>query len=169
MAENAAKTMGEKSMIADIELRSTPGRGEGIFALRAFEPGETVLVGALEEVDVANHSHASQLGEDEFGFHRGLTSKFNHSCDPNCGIRLNKTGAHDFVAMRHIATNEETTFDYAMRNYRIEHFPSACICGSEDCRGAITGWQDLPQSRKDDYAGFVAPYLVEMDSKETAD
>ena len=152
-------------MTAEIELRSTPGRGEGVFALRAFKPGETVLVGVLEEMDVANHSHASQLGEHKFGYHRGLISKFNHSCDPNCGIRLNKSGGHDFVAMRHISPHEETTFDYAMRNYRIEHFPDACICGSQDCRGDITGWQDLPQSRKDDYAGFVAPYLIEMDHR----
>ncbi len=152
-------------MTAEIELRTAPGKGEGIFALRAFEEGETVLIGVLEESDVANHSHASQLGEHEFGYHSGLTSKFNHSCDPNCGIRLNKSGAHDFVAMRRIDSHEETTFDYAMRNYRIEHFPDACICGSQDCRGAVTGWQTLPQSRKDEYAGFVAPYLVEMDCR----
>lgn len=155
----------ETSMTVEIELRRTTSRGEGVFALRAFEPGETVLVGVLEEIDVLNHSHASQLGEDQFGFHGGLTSKFNHSCDPNCGIQPNKSGAHDFVAMRPISVNEETTFDYAMRNYRIEHFPNSCICGSEDCRGTITGWQGLPQSRKNDYAGFVAPYLVDMDCK----
>jgi hypothetical protein len=152
-------------MSPEIELRSTPGRGEGIFALRAFVPGETVLIGVLEAIDVTNHSHASQLGEHEFGFHSGLTSKLNHSCDPNCGIRLNKSGAHDFVAIRNIALHEETTFDYAMRNYRIEHFPNACACGSQICRGAVTGWRGLPQSRKDEYAGFVAPYLIEMDQK----
>lgn len=150
-------------MIQDIELRTIEGKGEGIFALRRFEAGETVLVGVLDADSVANHSHASQIGEHEFGFHRGLTSKFNHSCNPNCGIRINKSGAHDFVAMRPIAAHEETTFDYAMRNYRIEHFPDSCMCGNRQCRGSITGWQDLPPARKKAYAGFVAPYLIEMD------
>lgn len=148
---------------ADIELRETRGRGEGVFALRSFERGATVLTGVLEERDVTNHSHASQLGPDEFGFHSGLTSKFNHSCDPNCGIRVNGSGAHDFVARRAIAKHEETTFDYAMRNYRIDHFPGDCSCGRLVCRGEITGWQDLPQARKDAYRGYVAPYLIELD------
>jgi len=150
-------------MSTNIELRTTPGKGEGIFALKAFIPGETVLVGVLESKAVENHSHASQLGEYEFGFHGGLTSKFNHSCDPNCGIRLNSSGGHDFVAMRTIAPHEEATFDYAMRNYKIEHFHASCTCGEQICRGSITGWQDLPQARKDEYQGFVAPYLLEMD------
>lgn len=150
-------------MSPEIELRRTPGRGDGVFALRAFKQGDTVLIGVLEAIDVANHSHASQLGEHAFGFHSGLTSKLNHSCDPNCGIRLNQSGAHDFVAIRNIAQHEETTYDYAMRNYRIEHFPSVCGCGSQICRGRINGWQTLPQSRKEEYAGFVAPYLIEMD------
>ena len=150
-------------MTTDIELHMTPEKGEGIFASRAFAPGETVLTGVLDGKTIENHSHASQLSESEFGFHTGMTSKFNHSCDPNCGIHLNQTGAHDFVAMHPIAADEEVTFDYAMRNFKIEHFPGSCTCGEAICRGSITGWQDLPQDRKDIYAGFVAPYLVEMD------
>lgn len=155
-------------MTADIELRTTPGRGEGIFTLRTFQRGETVLVGVLDNRTIENHSHASQLGEHEFGFHRGLTSKFNHSCDPNCGIRLNATGGHDFVAMRSIASEEEATFDYAMRNFNIEYFPGTCACGERLCRGSVTGWKDLPQARKEAYQGFVAPYLVAMDRQLAA-
>ncbi len=153
----------DTAMTADIELRQTPGKGEGMFACRPFAIGETVLRGQLGGRTIANHSHASQLGAQEFGFHTGLTSKFNHSCNPNCGIRVNETGAHDFVAMQSIMHDQETTFDYAMRNFRIAHFPGSCNCNEADCRGAITGWRDLRQERKDDYARFVAPYLVEMD------
>ena len=150
-------------MIDDVELRKTPERGEGVFALRSFQPGETVLVGVLTETCIGNHSHASQIGEQKFGFHSGLSSKFNHSCDPNCGIRLNSLGGHDFVAMRTIDAHEEATYDYAMRNFKIEHFPGLCLCGERLCRGSITGWRDLPQIRKTAYLGFVAPYLLEMD------
>jgi len=150
-------------VISDIELRITPGKGEGIFASRTFRTDGIVLIGVLDGKAIENHSHASQLSETEFGFHVGLTSKFNHSCDPNCGIRLNDKGAHDFVAMRPIAQNEEATFDYAMRNFRIEHFPGSCTCGEELCRGSVTGWRDLPHARKQAYQGFVAPHLVAMD------
>lgn len=151
-------------MSSDIILRITPGKGEGIFALHAFERGDVVLTGILENTNVANHSHASQLGARQFGFHAGLTSKFNHSCAPNCGIRLNASGAHDFVAMKSIAEDEETTFDYAMRNFEIEHFTAECSCGAPNCRHHITGWRDLPSARKAAYTGFVAPYLLDMDA-----
>ena len=123
------------------------------------------MVGLIEKKLSKNHSHASQLGEHEFVLHAGLISKFNHSCDPNCGIQLNAHGGHDYIAMRDIEANEETTFDNAMRNYRIDHFPERCKCGEQACRGSITGWRDLPQDRKDQYSDFVAPYLIEMDAK----
>jgi hypothetical protein len=154
----------EHCMTLGIEMRSTTANGDGVFATRFFRAGETVAVGVIEQKLSENHSHASQLGEHDYVLHAGLISKFNHSCNPNCGIRLNALGGHDFIAMRDIEPNEETTFDYAMRNYRIDNFSGHCTCGEQDCRGSITGWRDLPQARKDKYVGFVAPYLLEIDA-----
>lgn len=155
-------------MTPGLELRTTDIKGDGVFTTGPFTAGDTVLVGRIEKRLAKNHSHASQIGEDEFVLHAGLTSKFNHSCDPNCGIRLNARGGHDFVAMYAIEANEEVTFDYAMRNYTIDHFPDSCTCGEDACRGAVTGWRELPQTRKDQYEGFVAPYLIEMDARALA-
>jgi len=145
------------------ELRESPEKGEGIFATKPFEVGDIVMVGIIEEVLSGNHSHASQISENEHVLHAGLISKVNHSCGPNCGIRVNETGAHDFIAMKDISVNEEITFDYAMRNYSVDHFPPQCMCGSARCRGRITGWKDLPDETKKEYEGFVAPYLLELD------
>jgi uncharacterized protein len=152
-------------MTSGIELRSTTSKGEGVFATRRFTAGETVLVGVIEKKLSENYSHASQIGEYEYALHGGLISKFNHSCEPNCGIHVNALGGHDFIAMRCIEPNEEATFDYAMRNYSIDHFPGSCTCGEDVCRGVITGWRGLPNERKDKYSGFVAPYLIEMDAE----
>jgi uncharacterized protein len=146
------------------ELRESDEKGEGIFAVESFQTGDIVMVGAIEKVVEKNHSHASQVGKNKYVLHAGLISKVNHSCEPNCGIKLNTTGAHDFVAIKAIRPNEEITFDYAMRNYTIDYFPYKCMCGSGKCRCKITGWKDLPESRKKDYAGFVAPYLLELDA-----
>ena len=55
-----------------------------------------------------------------------------------------------------------------MRNYAIEHFPGGCLCGADNCRGAVTGWKDLPAERKADYEGLVAPYLLEIDREQVA-
>ncbi|VFN07818.1 MAG: hypothetical protein BECKG1743E_GA0114224_113062 [Candidatus Kentron sp. G] len=69
------------------------------------------------------------------------------------------------IARKAITAGEELTTDYAMRNYRIEHFPERCLCGASNCRGRITGWKDLPEKRKQEYAGFFVPYLLELDKK----
>ena len=147
------------------ELRASDRKGEGIFTTRSFKAGETVMTGMFEKIHEENHSHASQIGENEYVFHAGLISKVNHSCGPNCGISVNGTGAHDFKAMTEILVNEEITFDYAMRNYGVDYFPKQCMCGSETCRGSITGWKDLTDAKKKIYEGFVAPYLLELDAK----
>lgn len=148
-----------------VELKESSRKGEGIFATQPFKIGEIVMVGIIKEVLKGNHSHASQIGKNEYVLHAGLISKVNHSCNPTCGIMVNRTGAHDFVAIRNIIVNEEITFDYAMRNYGVDYFPKQCMCGSEICRGRITGWKDLSDERKKAYEGFVAPYLLELDAK----
>ena len=149
------------------ELRVSDKKGEGVFATRSFKTREIVMDGIIEKRLEENHSHASQIGKNKYVFHAGLISKVNQSCSPNCGIKINETGGHDFVAIREIKVNEEIVFDYAMRNYGVDYFPKQCMCGSEICRGRITGWKDLPDERKKIYEGFVAPYLLESDAKHS--
>jgi len=139
------------------------GKGGGVRATRGFEIGETVMVGELEGEVPRNDSHATQVSRTKWARHAGLGPKVNHSCSPNCGVELNSTGACDFVARRSISDGEEITFDYAMRNYSVEHFPGGCLCGASNCRGSVTGWKDLPADRKAAYEGLVAPYLLEID------
>lgn len=151
-------------MNAGYKLLNCTDKGIGIFATKDFHTDEVVMTGTIEDANVdKNHSHASQMGEHRYALHGGNITKVNHSCSPNCGIKLNSAGAHDFVAMQTINIGEEITFDYAMRNYNVEFFPTICCCGAMNCRGSITGWKDLPASFKSDYHGFVAPYLLEMD------
>jgi len=143
------------------ELRKTPLKGEGVFATGSFKVGEIVMLGIIKEILPKNDSHASQINKNTFARHEGLIPKLNHSCDPNCGIHVNETGGHDYIAMRNISVGEELTFDYAMRNYTIDFFPN-CGCGSKKCRGKITGWKNLPKEIRENYKGFVAPYLLEL-------
>lgn len=147
------------------ELQRTDAKGEGVFATRSFRVGETVMVGVIDRELDHNHAHASQVSETRFVQHGGLIAKVNHSCDPNCGIRPNAGGAHDYIARQPIRAGQEITFDYAMRNYSVEHFAAHCRCGSSRCRDRITGWKDLPAARKADYHGCVAPYLTVIDQR----
>ncbi len=138
--------------------------GVGVCATRDFSPGDTVMVGHLTGPLTGNDSHATQVGPDTWARHGGLGPIVNHSCDPNCGVRLNDDHAFDFVARSAIAAGDEVTFDYAMRNLSIDHFPEVCLCGAEACRGSVTGWKDLPAARKADYGELVAPYLRQWDA-----
>ena len=127
------------------------------------------MVGVIKEMLTSNHSsHASQqIDENTHVLQDGLINMVNHCCKPNCGIRVNETGAHDFVAMKDINVNEEATFDYAMRNYSIDQFRKNCMCGANNFRGKITGWKDLSDEKKKAYDGFVAPYLLVLDAKKS--
>lgn len=151
------------------ELQRTGTKGDGVFATRAFQMGETVMVGVIDRDLDQNHAHASQVSEKRFVLHGGLITKVNHSCEPNCGIHLNTSGAHDFVARRAITAGQEITFDYAMRNYSVEYFAVHCRCGALHCRDRITGWKDLPAERRAEYRGFVAPYLSDIDTRHFAE
>lgn len=151
----------------DVELRRTAdGTGDGVLATRSFAAGETVMVGFLLGALSANDSHATQVGPDRWARHGGLGPMVNHSCEPNCGVRLNAGHAFDFVAREPIADGQELTFDYAMRNFTIDHFPDECLCAADGCRGAVTGWKDLPDERKAEYGALVAPYLRAMDAEQ---
>ncbi len=149
----------------NFELKNSEDRGVGVVARCAFSRGEVVMRGVIDKITNVNHEHVSQIGENEFVSPIGFMALVNHSCNPNCGIKLNETGAHDYVAMQDIKPGEEITFDYAMQNYDVGYFPSKCLCGAKDCRGKIGGWKDLPIDKKKQYKGFFAPYLLELDIK----
>ena len=148
-------------------LKNSKDRGSGVFSKNSYIVGEVVMKGVIEKIEYINHVGVSQMGENEYFAPIGLMALVNHSCDPNCGIKLNETGAQDYVAMKDIPSGEEITFDYAMQNYKIDHFPVSCQCGSSDCRGSIGGWVDLPQDKRVKYESFVAPYLLELDKKKS--
>ena len=109
--------------------RTADGKGDAVLATRGFAAGDTVMVGFLIGALTGNDSHATQVGPDRWARHGGLGPIVNHSCDPNCGVRLNDGQAFDFVARRPIDAGQELTFDYAMRNFTIDHFPAVCLCG----------------------------------------
>jgi hypothetical protein len=78
----------------------------------------------------------------------------NHSCAPNAGF----TGQIGIIAMRDMETGEEVCIDYAMCDSE-PYDEFVCYCGSDNCRGHVTGddWKDpMLQER---YDGFFSAYL----------
>ncbi len=119
--------------------------GRGCFATVRFRKGQKIaeLVGErVSRVEAARRMRGrerlhicainSYWGID--GSRGGNGSQFiNHSCRPNCFVRI--TYGHIlFFALRDIAPGEEITMDY-VNSYHPDDYP--CRCGRPVCRGTI--------------------------------
>ena len=145
-----------------IEVRENTLAGRGVVAIEniardeivAIKAGNIVTRDEIEAVTRVAGDLALQIDDDFYIAPRSpdeaddMSVFINHSCDPNVGFR----GQVVYVAMRDIAAGEELCHDYAME--RSDDYRLDCHCGSELCRGKVSGedWK-LPelQARYGDY------------------
>lgn len=108
----------------EVSVARSPGRGRGVFAVRRFEPGETIEVCpaiALSEAD-ARTLDATGLYDYYFGWGEdgkraaivlGYGSLYNHSTTPNAEHSKDfAAGTLSIVAVRPIAAGEEIFIRY---------------------------------------------------------
>ena len=144
------------------EIRKAGKKGKGVFALKGYRKGE--VVECLEGKPVGERTEYSvQVGPSK---HIDTTSPVflnaNHSCNPNCGIKIGKNGMPCLTAMAAIKKGEEIAWDYAMTEWEFS-WKMPCLCESRNCRKMIDGYKYLDDKTKKKYNGWVMPYLVEMD------
>ncbi len=149
-----------------LEVRDTAGKGRGVFARTNLPKGEKLCVLGGYVIRVAEIEDDLGLQIDENfvlssgGGSHGHDDYFNHSCEPNAGIK----GQIILMAMRDIHAGEEVCFDYAMCLHAALDAPRyelSCQCGATLCRGVITedDWQ-LPELQAR-YNGFFSWYIQE--------
>jgi len=118
-----------------IEIRSSGINGRGVFALRRFREGETVLVWNLSRKvrrdDIASVSaeerHFLNPFDDEFLVLLGEPERcVNHSCQNNTRVER-----FTDVAIREIVPGEEITSDYQSGGVPVDF---ECRCGAPNCR-----------------------------------
>lgn len=149
------------------EVKPSPIQGLGLFASDPIAEDEIVCVKggyilggkAWRELEKDLGAAEIQIGEDLFvapvnhGERVGSMLYTNHSCDPNIAIR----GQIVFVAMRDIAAGEELTHDWATADdldYELD-----CNCGSDQCRGTITGKDWMKPELQEKYKGWFCWFL----------
>jgi SET domain-containing protein len=123
---------------SEVEVRPSKIQGQGLYALRAFAPGEIVLRWDLSHT--ISPELFKTLAPDERRYthpldeHRILVVQpperfVNHSCDNNTEVR-------DFcdVAVVPIASGDEITSDYGSDGSGLRF---ECVCGSRKCRGVV--------------------------------
>ena len=160
-----------------LEAKDIKNYGKGVFAVENIKKDEVLAVfggyvskiSDEEKIPKDFNDNGIQISENlVLGIKNKkeleLASYFNHSCNPNAGIK----GQIFLVAMKDIGKNDQINFDYAMCLHKADgakKFEMRCLCGDKDCRGIITedDWK-LPQLQKK-YTGYFQQYLEEKIKK----
>ena len=143
--------------------------GYGVLAGRNFAAGEIIcefrgqlysraeLPQPYDSVD----DHYVQIGDNLYMGPSGeVDDFFNHSCDPNAGLRIDGQKVW-LIAIKNIAQGEEITWDYSTTMDEDE-WEMECNCGSELCRGKVRDFKYLPTEIQRKYLnlGIVPEYIV---------
>jgi hypothetical protein len=148
-------------------VQASPIHGRGLFAREPIAKDEIVVIkgGYIfdsttlrdvvlrlgpAEIPVADGLCIGPLTEAE---REGGMIFSNHSCDPNIGVQ----GQIVFIALRDIQPGEELTHDWATTDD--DTYEMQCNCGTQHCRGLITGQDWRRQDLQVKYRGYMAWYL----------
>jgi hypothetical protein len=139
--------------------------GRGVFAERAFSPGDAILIFEGPHISLAqtlamgdDHVNALQIDENCYIDLLPPAVFVNHSCAPNAAV------VNDVVltAIRPIGMGEEVRFDYSttMLDGTVA---MACLCGSPSCRGVIGDFTGLPSELQAEYLrlGLVQRFIAD--------
>lgn len=153
--------------------------GLGLFTARAVPVNgivldvhdEDYLATALPYAELAARGLTDgdifQVGPDLFLPPYGQLDDFtNHSCEPNCGLRVFPSG-FDMIALRDIAAGEELTYDYSTHLENPQE-TMTCRCGAPSCRGVIRSFSQLPALRRQQYLrlGIVAKFIADNATRD---
>lgn len=150
-------------VIRDIEVRNAGLKGRGVFARRAFRPGEFIfrrrhgrLVRKSEETRLAldERSHLCEIDRDLSVILLPPGCYLNHSCDPNAlrsGVKV--------FARKPIRKGDEITIDYRLNS--LDGGRWKCLCKSRRCTGEVRNdFFALPQERQTEYLPFAPSFVV---------
>jgi len=153
--------------VSDVEIRTSPIEGLGLFAARSFHAGQRIRqINVVREITPTSPLR-EELGEraDHCDYPDGRVvllgspdRHVNHSCDPNAYVLYE--GERSFlVARRDIAAGEEITCDYNINITGGTTWP--CHCGARRCRGTVVGdFFQLPLEIQREYRPLLAEWFV---------
>lgn len=176
--------------LAPVLFKDSPIEGRGVFARRAFEPGEVITAYAPKqrrlpaesaEADAAADSKLTLLSEGSWVIVPDTSVPggwlCNHSCRPNATIYSD--GAGRIQCLRPITPGQEVTIFYGWVTQN-EPMRDPCRCGTADCRGFINfdlSDQDARHCRDESPEGAAfrarfqayADYLVTIEQEQVLD
>lgn len=143
-----------------VEIRKTQSKGAGVFAIRRFEVGETVIVGRSVGKASERTIYTFQVGPDSHVLMDEPAVRINHSFEPNTGVRNNDFGGYDFVALSAISVDDEITFDYETTESDLtDEFRACCPSPPGRSIGNGRGFGSLTEEIRSRYGEYIADYL----------
>lgn len=146
------------------EVRSSELESSGCFATEEIKTGEIICTCKGENISFQELKqryeggkekicNPLQIGEKEYLDLDEPYVFFNHSCNPNAGLR--KKG--ELFALKDINEGEEITYDYSTTEWTYDKFGKykdwsmECNCKSKDCRGTLGTFPTLNPKLKKKY------------------
>jgi hypothetical protein len=162
--------------MADVIAGPSAIQGLGVFAVRPFAAGETVLV--IDDSRVVDEAHPLRAERDEHPCHCDTLAggrvvlmapperHINSSCDPSTFVRW-IAGRRHVVARRDLRERDEITYDYIIDCHGGDVWP--CRCGAARCRGTIvSSFFELPRALQAEYLPLLSPWFVDEHPDEVA-
>jgi len=151
-----------------IEVRRSNLEGLGVFAIEKINKDELVAIKAGHIVTSQQLAQISSIVGDlalqiEDDLYLSPSTKaeiermsifINHSCDPNVGFNGNIV----YVAIRDIEPGQELLHDYSME--RSDNYSLDCLCGTELCRGKVTGEDWRNPELQERYGDYFSSYIL---------
>lgn len=131
--------MTNKKIHGLIEIHTSQIHGDGLFALRTFEAGDTIcrckgkILNSRTRISIELNAneHFEPIGIVEGALN--TLAKVNNSCHPNAYVQYDsKSGFLFLKALTNIFVYEEITIDYCATETEIA-YPFYCKCGKLNC------------------------------------
>lgn len=150
-----------------LEVRDTKKYGKGVFAGNDIKKGTIIYTLGGKKMDVTelvskvnsdkeNIDDPFQVGKRTYMDLDEMSRTFNHSCNPNTGIRK----VSEMFALRDIKKGEELTYDYSL-TISPTVWNMKCKCGAKNCRKSLGDVLSIPKNRLKEYkeAGALQRYM----------
>lgn len=154
-AQLAARTKKAGAFDVGVEVIKTHQRGFGVRACRTFVPGQIIMEYTGEIISEGEcQRRMREMYKDKACYYlmelernlvidgtKGSMARFiNHSCAPNCEVRMVKVNGIArmgvFAGEGGVGTGEELTYDYNFDNFG--DAAQVCYCGTSACRGTLS-------------------------------
>lgn len=153
----------------NFKVKKANDKGQGVFSKKFFKAGELVHILSGDRLTATQIDVRIDAGEetcdDPFQISRKmyidldeLSRTFNHSCDPNTGIRQESK----LFAIRDIMPGDEITYDYSTTVPKYKSWwKMKCSCRSPICRKVVSSYNKISRSQLQKYLDLrVLPLWV---------